>query len=49
VPGGGVVLEQAVVKVMTPPFPTAVVSAANVQLAEVPVPITVVGFEMSAG
>jgi hypothetical protein len=36
-------------KVMTPPLPTAVVSALNVQLAAVPVPITDVGFETSAG
>jgi hypothetical protein len=35
-------------KVMTPPFPTAVLSALNVQLAAVPVPITV-GFETTAG
>ena len=36
-------------KVMTPPLPTAVLSAANVQLAEVPVPITLVGLDTSAG
>src|SRR5450631_2892844 len=36
-------------KVMTPPFPTAVLSAVNVQLAAVPVPITLVGLDTSAG
>src|SRR4051812_49706118 len=35
--------------VTTPPFVTAVFSAANVQLAAVPVPTTVVGWETSAG
>jgi hypothetical protein len=35
-------------KVMTPPVCTAAVSAAAVQLAAVPVPTTVVGFEVSA-
>ena len=36
-------------KVMTPPLPTAVLSALKVQLAAVPVPITEVGVETSAG
>src|SRR5450432_3511004 len=36
-------------KVMTPPEVTAALSALNVQLAAVPVPTTVVGFETSAG
>jgi hypothetical protein len=36
-------------KVMTPPLPTAVLSALKVQLAAVPVPITEVGFDTSAG
>ena len=36
-------------KVMTPPLATAVLSALNVQLAAVPVPITEVGLETSAG
>src|SRR5581483_9657737 len=35
--------------VMTPPRPTAALSAANVQLAAVPVPITAVGRDTSAG
>src|SRR5262252_3618841 len=35
--------------VMTPPAVAAVCSAANVQLAAVPVPITAVGFDVSAG
>src|SRR5580692_8089608 len=35
-------------KVMTPPWPTAVVSALSVQLAAVPVPITAVGCDTSA-
>src|SRR5882672_10173355 len=36
-------------KVMIPPAVTAVRSEANVQLAAVPVPTTVVGFEVPAG
>jgi hypothetical protein len=36
-------------KVMTPPWVTAALSAANVQLDALPVPTTVVGFEVSAG
>src|SRR3954462_12454446 len=36
-------------KLMTPPLLTAVLSALNVQLAAVPVPITDVGFETSTG
>src|SRR4051812_37714454 len=36
-------------KVMTPPLPTAVLSAAKVQLAAVPVPTTLVGLDTSAG
>src|SRR5271165_5823137 len=36
-------------KVMMPPFFTAASSAAKVQLAAVPVPTTVVGFEVSTG
>jgi hypothetical protein len=36
-------------KVMTPPLPTAVLSAAKVQLAAVPVPMTLVGLDTSAG
>src|SRR5471030_2580175 len=36
-------------KVMTPPWVTAALSRLNVQLAGVPVPTTLVGFETSAG
>src|SRR3954469_24514996 len=36
-------------KVMTPPLVTAVLSALNVQLPAVPVPMTDAGFETSAG
>jgi len=36
-------------KVMTPPFATAALSASNVQLAAVPLPTTVVGLDTSAG